>query len=69
MQDVARWSEHSKNLTPMNEENVIYGYFRNGCIYVTPSSNVAWNRYTHHEPFIVVNHEGMRMNPDLFPHD
>lgn len=53
----------------MNEETIVYGYFRNGGIYVTPSRTLAWKRYTHHEPFVVVDAQGMRMNPDLFPDD
>ena len=31
----------------------IYGYFRNGGIYVTPSLEIAWKRHTHDEPFII----------------
>jgi hypothetical protein len=35
------------------ESETIYGYFRNGGIFVTPSLDLAWNRKTHDEPFII----------------
>ena len=38
----------------MNEEQTcMYGYMRNGGIYVTPSLELAWKRCTHDEPFII----------------
>lgn len=36
-----------------NQKEIIYGYFRNGGIFVTPSLGLAWKRHTHDEPFIV----------------
>ena len=55
MLDAERWSGHSKNSTRMdnNETAIVYGYFRNGGIFVTPSLELAWKRHTHDEPFIV----------------
>lgn len=35
------------------ESEIIYGYFRNGGIFATPSLDLAWNRKTHDEPFII----------------
>jgi len=35
----------------------IYGYFRNGGIYVTPSLDIAWKRHTHDEPFIIQDND------------
>ena len=35
------------------ENEIIYGYFRNGGIFVTPSLELAWKSHTHDEPFIV----------------
>jgi len=50
-----------------NKTEPIYGYFRNGGIFVTPSLDLAWKRSTYDEPFVVVTEEGMRINPDLYP--
>ncbi len=35
------------------ESETIYGYFRNGGIFVTPSIELAWKRRTHDDPFII----------------
>ena len=42
----------------MNDDKTfMYGYMRNGGIYVTPSLELAWKRCTHDEPFIVQSDE------------
>jgi hypothetical protein len=56
--DAGRWSVNSTNSTKFkkrmsDESTTMYGYFRNGGIYITPNLEVAWKRHTHDEPFII----------------